>query len=59
MLRSPIDIPCRTCDAAVGEPCRYVFSVSRRHTQMPGYHDDRKYVDFPIARGAEQALLGE
>lgn len=57
MLRSPLEIPCRTCGAEAGQPCRYMFHEPRQFMQMPGYHGDRKYVDFIAARDAEKALM--
>lgn len=59
MLRSPMDIPCRVCGAEPDQPCVYVKTKHRLLTQLPGYHAERKYTDFPAARDAERVLLGE
>jgi hypothetical protein len=54
-----MDIPCRTCGAPAGMPCFYVFSQPYLYNNMPGYHSDRKYVDFPAAKAAVEALTDE
>lgn len=55
-MRSPMDIPCRVCGAKAGAPCVYMFHTPRLHMQLPGYHSDRKYVDYPVAQAAFTAL---
>lgn len=59
MLRSPIDIPCRTCSAPAGAKCTYVHHHSTLHRPLVGYHHTRTYVDFPAAKAALAALFDQ
>jgi hypothetical protein len=40
-------------------PCFYVFSQPYLYNNMPGYHAQRKYIDFPAAKAAVEALTDE
>jgi hypothetical protein len=59
MLKSPLDIPCRSCGAPAGQHCVWYINKLRLGTFFPGYHSTRKYDDFPVAVAAEKALLGD